>query len=222
MKHKKIFWLWSVFSAAAAVCLCSAASFDFLPSPSRDEKIVLPDNNCAADERDSEEKKANESGFLQWQFLPSEKSYVTGHDKEINGVALGYYLPQRKVNGVSVALIQAYNVEKSGFSMSLLEYSGISNGFNLFFAGGMQSNRGVSLGVLNMTESNQGFQIGLINQEERNLLVEYDMKPEMDRKKFGVQAGVINYSDAPGIQFGLWNTNPNSLIKHFPIFNICF
>ena len=137
-------------------------------------------------------------------------------------MALGYYLPQRKVNGVSVALIQAYNVEKSGFSMSLLEYSGISNGFNLFFAGGMQSNRGVSLGVLNMTEINQGFQIGLINQEERNLLVEYDMKPEMDRKKFGVQAGVINYSDAPGIQFGLWNTNPNSLIKHFPIFNICF
>lgn len=159
---------------------------------------------------------------VQLQFLPSQDSYVNDHNRTVNGFALGYYLPQKEINGVSFALIHAYNEEKRGFSMSFLEYSGVSRGVSVCLAGGAQYNHGFAMGLWNMTESNRGLQLGLVNHEEKDLLFEYDLKPEVDRKKFGVQAGVINYSDAPGIQFGLWNTNPKSLIKHFPIFNICF
>ena len=222
MRHKKIFWLWSVVSAVAVVYLCSSANFDFFSSPVREEVSVAEKRSAASEKMESSIKKEKKKAAFQWQFLPLDEAYTLSHEYEVNGLALGYYLPQRKINGVSLAFIQAYNVEKSGFSMSFLEYSGISRGFSIFGAGGMQVNRGVSMGLLNMTESNHGVQLGLINQEEKNLLFEYDMKPEMKREKFGVQAGVINYSDAPGIQFGLWNTNPNSLIKHFPLFNICF
>lgn len=158
----------------------------------------------------------------QWQFLPSMSGYLVDHERPVNGVAMGYILPQKEINGFSMALIHAYNAKKNGFSMSLLEYSGNSSGLAIFLAGGVQHNRGVLMGLWNMTEHNHGVQLGLVNQEERNLLMEYDMKPEYKEKKFGVQAGVYNYSDSPGIQFGLWNTNPNSWIKHFPLFNICF
>ena len=157
----------------------------------------------------------------QLQFLPSNSAYLIDHERPVKGVAMGYFLPQKEINGVSLALIHAYNVKKSGFSMSMLEYSGDSTGLSVFLAGGIRHNRGVSMGVWNMTEHNHGVQLGYVNQEERNLLMEYDMKPDYKEKKFGVQAGIVNYSDSPGIQLGLWNTNPNSLIKHFPFFNIC-
>ena len=262
-----------VFSSVAAVFLCISPKFDF-SVPAVHSKTEIKN----APVRKVEVKKANipekkSPALFQWQFLPLDGRYVTSHDRSINGFALGYYIPQKEVNGVSMALIHAYNEKKNGFSMSFLEYSGISSGVNLFFAGGMQSNRGLAMGVWNMTESNDGFQLGLVNHEEKDLLMEYDMKPDIDRNKFGVQAGfinlsdtpglqfglwnkntsqnyadngskenqnqandteennknkfgiqagLINYSNAPGIQFGLWNTNPNGLIKHFPLFNINF
>ena len=48
----------------------------------------------------------------------------------------------------------------------------------------------------------------------------YEMKPEKNDSNFGVQAGLVNYSEGKGIQFGLWNTNPNGFLKHFPLINI--
>ena len=120
-----------------------------------------------------------------------------------------------------MAFVHAFNAKKTGFSMSVLEMSGESNGFAMFLAGGMIHNNGCSLGLWNMTENNRGLQLGILNQAGRDILLEYDMKPVEESKKFGVQAGIVNYSDAPGIQFGLWNTNPNSFIRHFPFFNIC-
>jgi hypothetical protein len=87
--------------------------------------------------------------------------------------------------------------------------------------GGSVVNRGFSMGVWNMTENNQGMQLGLFNREEDDLLLDYSMKPQEKDDRFGVQAGLVNYSDTRGIQFGLWNVNPNSWIKYFPLFNIC-
>ena len=167
-------------------------------------------------------ENSDTSAFWQLQYFPWKDFYVYSHDKAINGVALGYYLPQKEINGVSLAMFHLFNSSKNGFSMSLVDLSGASSGFSMFVAGGAVVNNGCSIGLWNLTENNRGVQIGIINREENNLLLEYPMKPEKQSDRFGVQAGLINYSDAPGVQFGLWNTNPNSLIKHFPLFNICF
>ena len=162
------------------------------------------------------------TSFMQIQYLPWHSAYLQPATGSVNGLALGYYLPQEEINGLSLAMVHMFNQKKSGLSFSLVDVSNISNGFSLFFVGGAVDNRGCLVGAWNITESNNGIQIGIFNHAERNSLVEYPMKPEKSGKQFGVQAGLINVSDAPGIQFGLWNTNPKSIIKHFPLINICF
>ncbi len=159
--------------------------------------------------------------YLQMQYLPTENGYIHPHEKRVNGLAIGYYLPQQEINGVSLALCHMYNRKKQGFSASLLDVCVDSDGAAFFLVGGAVINRGFSMGLWNMTENNQGVQFGLFNQEEDDILFEYEFKPEPDKESFGVQAGLVNYSDARGVQFGLWNINPNSLIPHFPLFNIC-
>ena len=171
---------------------------------------VLPDNSAD-----------RIPAFWQLQYLPWKNSYLYSHDKSINGVALGYYMPQKEINGVSLAMFHLFNTRKSGFSMSLIDLCVDSSGFSMFVAGGAVVNNGCSVGVWNLTENNRGVQIGVFNREVNDLLLEYPLKPEKRAGEFGVQAGLVNYSDSPGVQFGLWNTNPNSLIKHFPLFNIC-
>ena len=118
--------------------------------------------------------------------------------------------------------MHAYNAQKSGLSLSLVELSGVSRGVAICLAGGSVQNKGLALGLWNMTETNHGMQFGVINQEQKDLLVDYSMKKQISEKKAGVQIGVLNYSESPGVQFGLWNSNPNSLLKHFPLINICF
>jgi hypothetical protein len=162
------------------------------------------------------------TSFMQIQYLPWHSAYLQPATGSVNGLALGYYLPQEEINGLSLAMVHMFNQKKRGLSFSLIDVSNMFNGFALFFAGGAVDNRGCLVGIWNITESNNGIQIGIFNQAERNSLVEYPMKPEKSGKQFGVQAGLINVSDAPGIQFGLWNTNPKSIIKHFPLINICF
>lgn len=165
---------------------------------------------------------AAEAVPLQLQYLPFGNYYTSESDRKVTGLALGYVLQQKEIDGLALACINAYNEKKNGLSLSMIEISGDSRGVAMFLIGGNIANNGLSMGVWNMTENNNGLQIGIFNQAEANLMVEHDFKPEQNKSEtFGVQAGLINYSDAPGIQFGLWNTNPNSLIKHFPLFNIC-
>jgi hypothetical protein len=209
MIHKRTLFLMMVFSSAAAFFLCFSQRFDFSAAATREEMPITAKNIRKSEVKRSAEVKKKSPAVFQWQFLPLDGSYVTSHDRSVNGLAVGYYIPQKEINGVSMALIHAYNERKNGFSMSFLEYSGISNGVSLFFAGGAQSNRGFAMGLWNMTESNNGFQLGLVNQEEKDLLMEYGMKPKLDRNKFGVQAGFINFSDTNGFQFGLLNNNNN-------------
>lgn len=221
MIKKRNFWMTASFSAVVVFFLF------FIPADNVSEPVireVVPgeDANKQVDQAVNGSEQANDAVHFQWQFLPSQKFYTNEHQRKVNGVALGYYLPQKEVNGLSMALIHAHNKRKSGLSMSFLEYSGISDGMAVFMAGGVQYNNGFALGLWNMTEKNHGLQMGVVNLAEKNLLVEYDMKPADNEEKFGVQVGFVNYSDAPGIQFGLWNTNPKSFIKHFPLFNICW
>lgn len=161
---------------------------------------------------------------VQIQYLPGKDGFVADRNAPVYGFAMGYALQQNEINGVSLALIHAYNAQKNGLSLSLIELSGLSRGLAVCLAGGSVQNKGIALGLWNMTEANHGVQFGVINQEQKNLLVDYSMKkPDADsEKKFGVQAGILNYSESPGVQFGLWNSNPNSLLKHFPLINICF
>lgn len=163
------------------------------------------------------------AGFvpLQWQFLPWQNAFLADKNKPVRGLAVGYLVQQNDIDGVSMAIMHSANARKRGVSLSLVELSGETSGLSFFLAGGSVGNNGCSIGLWNMAECNRGLQIGFINQEQDDLIVEYGLKPKAD-KGFGVQAGVINYSDGKGIQFGLWNTNPNSWIKHFPIINFCF
>lgn len=218
-KNSSIYYTVAVFLSLVILFLCSSSgdTSDFMPHR---QEIEIAQPVIAVEVKPM--IKPSKTVMWQMQFLPFKDYYLNAHEDKVNGVAMGYFLPQREVNGVSVALMHAYNEHKRGVSLSLVEYSGESDGLAMFLAGGMRRNNGFSVALLNMTESNNGLQLGLINQEETNLLFDYDLKPKEVNERFGVQAGVINYSDAPGIQFGLWNTNPNSWIKHFPLINFCF
>lgn len=222
MMQKKFFLMTIVFSVCVILFVFCVPANE-VPEPIVGEKVIpeKKDDPHRAPGTAPDGQRAEAVPF-QWQYLPLQNFYINDHQRRVNGLALGYCLTQNEINGVSMALIHAYNKRKSGFSMSFLEYSAISEGMAVFMAGGVQYNNGFALALLNMTEKNQGVQLGMVNLEEKNLLMEYDMKPQESQDKFGVQIGVVNYSDAPGIQFGLWNTNPKSLIKHFPLFNICW
>lgn len=169
-------------------------------------------------------KKEQKKDFtpLQIQLLPVKNGFIADRNAPVWGFAMGYALQQNEINGVSLALMHAYNAQKSGLSLSLVELSGVSRGVAICLAGGSVQNKGLALGLWNMTETNHGMQFGVINQEQKDLLVDYSMKKQISEKKAGVQIGVLNYSESPGVQFGLWNSNPNSLLKHFPLINICF
>ncbi len=181
---------------------------------------VLP----GADDVAEEFTVVDEPVYFQLQYLPTRHGYVFGHERKVLGLALGYYLPQNEICGVSLALMHMYNMRKYGLSFSLLEMSGEIGGVTFFLAGGAVSNYGLTVGLLNMSENNHGLQIGLVNMNEQNLLLDYPQKPrgEEEESSFGIQAGLINFSDAPGIQFGLWNINSNGWLKHFPLINFCF
>ena len=159
---------------------------------------------------------------LQLQLLPWGSSYLIDRDQEVRGLALGYFLHQKNIDGVSVAISQTSGSRKRGVSLSMLELCGESTGLSMFIAGGSVKNQGVALGLWNLAEYNQGLQLGVVNQTRKDSILEYDMKPAYVNDKFGVQAGVVNYSEGRGIQIGLWNTNPKSFIKHFPLINFCF
>ena len=77
-------------------------------------------------------------------------------------------------------------------------------------------------GVVNLAEHNRGVQLGIINQEMPDAVIENNFSAPEKPEGFGVQAGIVNYSEGKGLQFGLWNTNPNAWIKHFPLFNFAF
>ena len=159
---------------------------------------------------------------LQLQLLPWGNSFLIDRDRDVRGLALGYFLHQKNIDGVSVAITQTSGTRKRGFSLSMVELCGESSGFSMFLAGGSVKNQGVALALWNMAEYNQGLQLGIVNQTRKDIILEYDLKPTDVNDKFGVQAGVVNYSEGRGIQIGLWNTNPNSFIKHFPLINFCF
>ena len=139
----------AVFSAAVVLFLF------FIPADDVSEPVVredIPARQVAKRVKGTAKKseKPAEAVNFQWQFLPSQKFYVNDHQRKVNGVALGYYLPQNEINGVSMAFIHAHNKRKSGLSMSFLEYSGISDGMTVFMAGGVQYNNGFALGLWNL------------------------------------------------------------------------
>lgn len=160
--------------------------------------------------------------YLQLQYIPFLDYYVCSNKENVTGLAVGYHLQQKEVNGLSLGLVQAFKSNMNGVSFSLLELSGNFCGMSMFLAGGAVNNHGCLIGLWNITENNKGLQIGLFNQASEKSMEFCVLDMAESEKGFGFQAGLVNYSDSPGIQFGLWNTNPNSWITHFPIFNFCF
>ena len=169
-----------------------------------------------------QEKKEQEFVPLQIQVLPWHKAFVADKEKSIRGFGVGYYLQQKEINGFIVAFIHAANQRKSGFSLSVIEFCGESSGLSMFLYGGSVSNNGCAVALWNLSEKNNGVQIGVVNQSRQNALTGLDLKSPEKADGFGVQAGLVNYSDGRGIQFGLWNTNPNGFLKHFPLINFSF
>ena len=160
-------------------------------------------------------KKSPEFVPLQIQVLPWHKAFVTDKEKPIRGFGMGYYLQQKEISGFSLAFMHAANQRKSGFSLSVIEFCGESSGLSMFLYGGSVNNNGCSVALWNLAETNNGVQIGVVNQSQQNVLTELDLKSPEKTDVFGVQAGLVNYSDGRGIQFGLWNTNPNGFLKRW-------
>ena len=137
-------------------------------------------------------------------------------------MSVGGMVHQKEINGVSVAGIHAFTKRKSGLSFSLMDVCEESRGASFFAAGGAERNYGFSAGLVNLAEHNRGVQLGVINQEMPDAVIENNFSVPEKPEGFGIQAGIVNYSEGKGLQFGLWNTNPNALIKHFPLFNFAF
>ncbi|MBE6391294.1 MAG: hypothetical protein E7042_03715 [Lentisphaerae bacterium] len=159
---------------------------------------------------------------LQLTGLPFFGGGVFDQNTPVYGMSVGGMVHQKEINGLSVAGIHAFNKKKSGLSFSLLDVCHESRGLSIFAAGGAERNYGVSAGFVNLAEHNNGLQLGLINQEKPDAVIENNFSQADPPQGFGVQTGLINYSEGKGLQFGLWNTNPNAWLKHFPLFNFAF
>lgn len=140
----------------------------------------------------------------------------------VYGMSIGGMVHQKEINGISFAGIHAFTKKKSGLSFSLLDVCNESRGLSFCAVGGAERNYGVAAGFWNMAEHNTGLQLGLINEVKPDVLIENNFNRTTKSEGFGVQAGLINYSEGRGIQFGLWNTNPNAWLKHFPLINFSF
>ena len=172
--------------------------------------------------RDVAEERYGGFSPMQVQLLPMEGFFIVDKNVPVRGVALGYVMQQRHIDGVSMALMHSANERKRGLSLSMVELSGESSGLSMFLAGGSVSNNGCAVALWNMAEQNQGVQIGVVNQVRKDIIIDYDMKPKVKNDRFGVQAGFVNYSEGRGVQIGLWNTNPRSFFRHTPLINFCF
>lgn len=208
----------TVLSLLSVICGIAAWCSFVLPQSQLSTRNVVFVPPKAAPDKLPETK--TEFVPFQMQVLPWHQAFLTDKGKAVRGFAMGYYLQQKEIDGVSVALMHAANQRKSGLSISAIDFCGESSGLSMFLAGGAVNNKGCAVAFWNLAETNNGVQIGLLNKSHPDALVEYGMKPQKKEDGFGVQAGLVNYSEGKGVQFGLWNTNPNGFLKHFPIINI--
>ena len=141
------------------------------------------------------------------------------HDTPVYGMSVGGMVHQKEIHGLSVAGIHAFTKRKSGLSFSFMDVCKESRGASFFAAGGAERNYGFAAGFVNLAEHNSGMQLGVVNQVMPDAVIENNYSAPEKPEGFGVQAGIINYSEGKGLQFGLWNTNTNAWIKHFPFFN---
>ena len=160
-------------------------------------------------------------GFTPFQIsaAPRLGGGLFKHDTPVYGMSVGGMVHQKEINGLSIAGIHAFTKRKSGLSFSFMDVCKESRGASFFAAGGAERNYGFAAGLVNLAEHNSGVQLGLINQVMPDAVIENNYSTPEKPEGFGVQAGVINYSEGRGLQFGLWNTNTNAWIKHFPFFN---
>lgn len=159
---------------------------------------------------------------LQLTGVPFLGGGIFNADTPVYGMSVGGMVHQNEINGLSIAGIHAFTKKKNGVSFSLMDLCNESRGLSVFAAGGAERNYGVAAGLVNLAEHNRGLQIGLFNQVMPDAVIENNFSKPEKPEGFGVQTGVINYSEGKGLQFGLWNTNPNAWIKHFPLFNFAF
>ncbi len=166
-------------------------------------------------------KSASKTAFtpLQLTGVPFLGGGIFKADTPVYGMSVGGMVHQNEINGVSVAGIHAFTKKKNGVSFSLMDICNESRGVSFFAAGGAERNYGVATGLVNLAEHNSGLQIGLYNEVKPDAVIENNFGTPKKPEGFGVQTGVINYSEGRGLQFGLWNTNPNAWLSHFPFFN---
>ena len=164
------------------------------------------------------EKKSDFTPF-QISTLPQLGGGLFKQNTPVYGVSVGGMVHQKEISGLSIAGIHAFNKRKSGLSFSFMDVCEESRGVSFFAAGGAERNYGLAAGLVNLAEHNNGVQLGVINQVMPDAVIENNYSTPEKPEGFGLQAGVINYSEGKGLQFGLWNTNPNAWIKHFPFFN---
>jgi len=157
---------------------------------------------------------------VQISFFPGASGQLFPSKFSVYGFSAGTVVMQKEIHGLSLAGIHAFNEKKNGISLSLWDACYESNGLSMSVAGGAVRNKGMALGLWNLAEHNEGLQLGLVNQVKRNAIFDSDLRETKKPEGFGVQTGLINYSEGRGVQFGLWNSNPDGLLPGFPLFNI--
>lgn len=206
-KRKRLFT--AILTVAAGVFLAATATFSPEAQKYTSRQINAP---------------VIKSDFtpLQLTGVPFLGGGLFKPDTPVYGMSVGGMVHQKEINGLSIAGIHAFTKKKSGVSLSLMDVCNESRGLSLFAAGGAEKNYGVAAGLVNLAEHNNGLQIGVFNQVMPDAVIENNFSKPEKPEGFGIQTGIVNYSEGKGLQFGLWNTNPNAWIKHFPLFNFAF
>ena len=159
---------------------------------------------------------------------------------DVYGLAVspGWIGVASRVYGISGGSFLFLQRENYGVTTGLVTAGGLNNALSCGIFNSWEENNGISIGLANIVygrrycwntlqigvfnKANNGLQIGVFNQVMPDAVIENNFSAPEKPEGFGVQTGIVNYSEGKGLQFGLWNTNPNAWIKHFPLFNFAF
>ena len=206
---KRIRGIVALLTVVAAVYLAYSAHTETVNAGIRSRDIYIPHQA---------------GGFTPIQLTGTPRLLGSMFDSRtpVYGMSIGGMVHQKEINGLSIAGMHAFTRKKSGVSFSLMDVCNESRGLSFCAVGGAERNYGVATGLWNLAEHNTGLQLGFVNEVKPDALIENNLNHKVKPEGFGVQAGVINYSEGRGLQFGLWNTNPNAWLKHFPFINFAF
>jgi len=174
------------------------------------------------------------AGYVNGWMPKLGKPFVDG---DIRGLQIaGVFNGAKSVAGVQVAAGNAASEGLSGLQVGGINFAfspdapGHVEGLQVAAAANIATHiAGVQVAAI-FNESERGFsglQVGGVNVAENRIDtcsgVQLGAVNATGIASFCVQVGVINMVDGgSGVQFGLWNSNPDGFLPYFPILNFSF